>query len=94
MAQETRPIDANGMPDVSRLVHEVNRDGRPRLILADGESARLSPVRVPRRRADPSQADIQAALATAGAWKGLMDPEELKQRLREEQWDESPAPRL
>ncbi len=45
MTPEAHPIDAGGMPDVSRLVHEVNRTGRSRLIQADGEAARLSPAR-------------------------------------------------
>lgn len=44
MTPEAYPIDVGGMPDVSRLVHEVNRTGRSRLILADGEVARLSPA--------------------------------------------------
>jgi hypothetical protein len=33
------------MPALSELVHEVNRTGQPRLIEADGEVARLLPVR-------------------------------------------------
>ena len=45
MTREAQPIDASGMPDVSRLVHEVNRTGRPTLIQAGGEAARLSPAR-------------------------------------------------
>jgi hypothetical protein len=39
------PIDANEMPDVSRLVREVAQSGRPRLLTVNGYSALLSPAR-------------------------------------------------
>jgi hypothetical protein len=45
MTQEARVFDASDLPDVSQLVHEVNRSGQPLLIEADGEAARLSPAR-------------------------------------------------
>lgn len=51
MAQEAHVFDASSLPDISRLVHEVNRSGQPWLIEADGEAAQLAPARrVPRKR--------------------------------------------
>jgi hypothetical protein len=83
MTNEARPLDASSMPDVSRLVREVNRTGRPRLLQVDGETARLSPARRPRAQT-PAQAEFEAGLAAAfGAWKGLVDPEAFKRQRRE-----------
>ena len=83
MTSEAHPLDASNMPDVSRLVREVNRTGRPQLLEVDGETARLSPAR--RRRRDSETQDIfEAGLnATFGAWKDLVDPEQLKRQRRE-----------
>jgi hypothetical protein len=89
MARDAAPIDATNMPDVSRLVHEVNRTGRPRLLRANGETARLSPARPHRRPKAPSAADIAAALAVAGAWEGRLDFDQLKQDLAAAQWDDN-----
>jgi hypothetical protein len=79
------------MPDVSRLVHEVNRTGRSRVLRVNGDEATLSPAR--RRQRKPkkelSQEEFRAALhATFGAWKGLIDPEEFKRQRRELQIDD------
>ena len=85
MAQEARPLAVSTMPDVSRLVQDVNRTGRPRLLQVSGELARLSPAR-PRVRAQgtqPTPEAIAAALAAAGSWKGLIDPDEFKRQRRE-----------
>ena len=93
MAQEAGPIDARNMPDVCRLVHEVNQTGRARLIQVGGEMARLSPAR-PRARAQgkrPTPEAIEAALAAAGSWKGLIDPEEFKRQRQELQIDDRPV---
>jgi hypothetical protein len=89
MAQEARPIDASSMPDVSRLVHEVNQTGRPRLIQAGADTARLSPAR-PRRAASLTPVQREEILrATFGGWKGLIDPDQLKRELNELQQDDS-----
>ena len=42
------------MPDVARLVQDVNRSGRPRLLQAGDQAARLVPAR-PTRRPRPSR---------------------------------------
>jgi hypothetical protein len=93
MPSETTPVEAHSLPDVSRLVHEVNETGRPRLIKVDGEVARLSPAR-PRGRITGKRLSpraIEAALAAAGSWKGLVDPDEFKRQRRELQTDDKPV---
>jgi hypothetical protein len=89
MAREARPIDASGMPDVSRLVREVVRTGRARVLRVDGDEATLTPTR---RRRKPVNAmspeEFRAGLhATFGSLKDLIDPDEFK-RQRQEQVDE------
>lgn len=94
MARQARAIDASSMPDVARPVHDVNQTGRPRLIQAGGDTARLSPAR--RRRAaslTPAQRE-EILRATFGGWKGLVDPNQLKQELNDLQRDESTPRRL
>jgi hypothetical protein len=83
MAQEAQPIDVQTLPDMTRLAREVNETGKARLIQVGGDVVRLSPARprapLPRKRPTPD--DIQAALAAAGSWKGLVDAEQLKRDL-------------
>jgi hypothetical protein len=53
MARDAIPIDVSTMPDLARLVKEVARDGRPRVLReANADVAVISPVRgrAPRRR--------------------------------------------
>ncbi|MHB8575521.1 MAG: hypothetical protein ACYDCQ_09330 [Dehalococcoidia bacterium] len=89
MTREARPIDATDMPDVSRLVQEVNRTGRPRLLQVGGKSARLSPARAKRRVSTPSKVDIDASISAAGSWTGLVDADQLKRDLDEARGSES-----
>jgi hypothetical protein len=90
MANETQPFDASSLPDVSRLIHDVNRTGQPRLIQAGGEAARLSPARRPRRSAALTPLQREKLLrATFGGWKGLIDADQLKQDLQALQQDAS-----
>ena len=93
MPGEAWSIDASGMPDLARLVHEVNETGRTRLIQVDGETARLSAARPARRRSTLTAMQREEILrATFGSWKGLLDPDRLKRDLNELQRDE-PATR-
>ena len=90
MAQEARPIDARSLPDVARLVHEVNQTGRPQLIQVGGEAARLSPAR-PRRRTGKvttREEMLQVFAETHGAWNGLVDPDEFKRERERLQVDD------
>lgn len=96
-SEESEPIeiDITAMPDVVRLAHEVATSGRRCTLTENGAAvAVLAPARPRRRVRKPSPEVIQAALATAGSWAGLVDPDELKRHLREEQWDDRPPPRL
>ena len=93
MPGEAPPIDATGMPDLARLVHEVNETGRPRLIHAGGETARLSAARPARRRtALTARQREQILRATFGSWQGLVDPDRVKRELNELQRDEPTSP--
>jgi hypothetical protein len=90
MTREVARIDISTMPDLARLAREVARDGRRR-VLQEGSTdiAVLSPVRSSRRRARRvvTQADIDAALATFGAWRDTIDTEQLKRELDEARSD-------
>ncbi len=92
MVREVQPVTVHSMPDVSRLVHEVNETGRAQLIKVGSEVARLAPVRAHNRRTGqrPSSEQIRAALAAAGSWKGVVDPEEFKRQRRTLQEDDKP----
>ena len=85
MARELAPVDISTMPDLARLAEEVRSTGTPRRLRRGGEDvAILSPAR-PRRRTlkgkTVTQADIDAVMALAGAWKGQVDTEQLKRDL-------------
>ncbi|HZU75429.1 MAG TPA: hypothetical protein VFA70_01610 [Dehalococcoidia bacterium] len=90
MARDTAPIDASAMPDVSRLVQEVARTGKPCRLQSGDAEAVLSPIRPRRRRQALTPAEREKALqAFLGAWKGLIDPDQLKRELNELQRDDS-----
>ena len=97
MTREAAPIDLSTMPDLARLAREVARDGRPRVLREDGaDVAVLSPAR-PRLRLKGkriTEADIADSLAAAGAWKDLLDTEQLKRDLDAARSDNSPPVRL
>lgn len=81
------------MPDLVRLAREVAETGTPRMLREHGaDLAILAPAPARRRpRKQPiTQADIEAALAVAGAWKDWMDPEEFKRERRELQVHDRP----
>jgi hypothetical protein len=81
MAHDLQPIDATNIPDLARLVHEVNQTGQAQLIRANGDTARLSPAQPRRRGRQPTKADIEASLAAAGSWQSLIDAEQLERDL-------------
>jgi hypothetical protein len=95
VTNEARPIDATRMPDVSRLIHEVNRTGRSQIVEAGGEAARLSPATLRHGRTDLTPAQREAQLRKAfGAWKGLVDAEQLKRDLDAARGSDSRLPEL
>ena len=74
MAHETAYIDLNSKPDLARVARELARTGGRVVLREDGmDLAVLSPARPKRRLRGkrPTQADIDAALATFGAWKEI-----------------------
>ena len=81
MPRKATPIDVSAMPEVSRLVREVTRTGRARLLEVNGDAALLSPA-PPRRRATKtaSRARLGAAfLAARGALPPLSPPRTLSE---------------
>jgi hypothetical protein len=97
MAREATPIDLSTMPDLARLAREVARDGTPRVLREEGtDVAVLAPVRAPRRpkRKVLTPAQIEAVLATAGAWKGLVDVEQFKRDIKAARGDHRPPVEL
>ncbi len=96
MAQETRPITVTALPEATRIAREVNETGKARLVQFGGDVVRLAPARRRRQAAGnrPTPEAIEAALAAAGGWKGLVDPEQFKRDRRELQIDDKPVRRL
>lgn len=81
------PIDITKMPDLVRLVEEMETSNHPRLLKRDSKPvAMLTPVgdswETPNRKAK-SQRHYKAFLATAGSLQGLIDAETLKEDIRE-----------
>ena len=97
MAQELIPIDISTMPELARLAEEAARTEQPRLLRRDTtDVAILSPARPRRRRKwkTITEADRAAALAAAGSWQGLVDPEQLKRDLDEARSSDRPPVEL
>ena len=99
MTQELPPIDITSNPELARLVEEVARTQSPRRLTRGATDVA---VLIPARRVGRTKrtdgddaAERAAALATTfGAWKELVDPEQLKRELAEAQSDDRPAPDL
>jgi hypothetical protein len=72
------------MPDLVSLAEEVARTRTPRVLQrGDEEVAVRMPLRAPRRSGKRvTQAEIVAARATFGAWKGHIDAEQLKRDIK------------
>ena len=87
-----------GNPELERLAEEVARTQSPRRLTRGATNvAVLIPARRAGRkmRTNKAAAEREAALAaTFGAWKDLVDPEQLKRELAEAQSDDRPAPHL
>lgn len=98
MAREAEPLDldAEAMPELARLAREVARTGRARVLRENGVDIAVIAPATPEDRSDriawkkPTPEQIEAALASAGGWKGLVDPEEFKRQRRELQVDDRP----
>ena len=95
MAEEATAIDISSMPEVARLAQEVAKTGRPHVLRQeDRDVAVLSPARPRRGRLKGkavTQADIDAALSVAGAWRDWINPDEFKRERRELQVHDRPT---
>ena len=98
MSDQARALELDEIheSELARLAREVRRTRTPIVLRESGQDlAIMSPAgRAPRRRRRGkavTQADIDAALATAGAWKDLIDVDQFKQDLNEAQSDDRPA---
>ena len=91
MAHEAQPITVQALPEAARLADEVNATGKARLVRFGGTVVRLAPAHPRRARAgkQPTPETVQAALAAAGGWKGLVDPDAFKRQRRELQVDDA-----
>ncbi len=99
MPEKPLPIDLATMPDLARLADEVARTGTARVLQRDKKNvAVLVPARAGGRRRrgrGTTPADRAATLAiTFGAWKDLVDADQLKRELTEAQSDDRPALQL
>lgn len=96
MARElARPIDISTLSpaDLLRVVEEVRTTKEPRVLERDSEPvAMLTPLPTRRRghRTSSPDAVLAAVRATAGAWKGLVDGEQLKKAIKEARGSDRP----
>ncbi|HEY7064299.1 MAG TPA: hypothetical protein VII06_22675 [Chloroflexota bacterium] len=94
MAREI-DVDVTNAPELLRLAEEVQATKTPRVLSRDHEPlAAVVPIARRRRNASPSEADLAAALASAGAWKGLVDTEALKREIKEARGSNRPPVEL
>jgi hypothetical protein len=100
MERKLKPLDISALPDLLRLVDVIVEADEPLVLRRRGEDvAVLTPVvhrghpGTRRPAIDDAEAE-RAFLATAGSWKGLVDAEQLKARIRAERGSDRPAPEL
>ena len=97
MVAEPVPVDLDTLPDLAALAEEVRRTGTPRVLRRDGEDvALLMPPRRAKHRQDaptPNEA-LRALEASFGAWRGLVDGEQLKRDLRSARGNRRPPVQL
>ena len=94
MERKLEPLDISALPDLLRLVDEIVEADEPLVLRRRGEDvAVLTPVG--HRAAHDNERGVtddgaaeRAFLAAAGGWKGLVDAEQLKERIRAERGSE------
>jgi hypothetical protein len=80
------PIDITTMPDLARIVEEVEATKTPRELRRENKTvavimpARRAPAK---KKREKTKADYEAFLSAAGGWKGLVDTEQLKKDIYE-----------
>ena len=87
MTEESHSFDVGTNPELARLAGRVRTSNRPLLLTERGETvAVLVPVKhpEPHRRARPFTPEDDAAfLSSAGAWRGNVDVDRLKEGFAE-----------
>ena|SRR5436190_536004 len=82
MGKEIIPLDITDAPELERLAEEVHRTRSARVLRRNDVDLAIvlpvAPSSKQRRGAVKTQADYDAALASAGGWRGLVDTEQLK----------------
>jgi hypothetical protein len=77
------PVEIASNADLLRVIDEVHRTQRLRPVSRHHEPiAVVSPVRPRRAAKRPSEADLAATRASAGAWQGLVDVAQFKRANR------------
>jgi hypothetical protein len=97
MPREAMYNDVTAVQDFPRLAREIARTGKAQVFRDNGEAlVVVSPARPVKRHAakTPTAKAIEAALAAAGSWKGLVDPEEFKRQRQQLQIDDKPVRNL
>jgi hypothetical protein len=92
MAEEPAAIDISNMPDLLSVVAKVRTSNQPLVLRQDSEDVAVV-VPLPGNQLQArAPDDCEAALATAGSWKDLVDGETLKEHLDAERGsDRAPA---
>ena len=94
-----KTVDVTHREELRRLAEEVARSGEDRALTVKGReiavisplSRSLGPIVRPRKRSKGAYARF---LSSACGWKGLIDTEEFKRRIRETREITKPAPNL
>lgn len=75
MTADPRPIDISAMPDLMRLVKEVEATKKPRKLVRNNKPvAVLMPTNkslLPKKKRVKTKADFEAFLSAAGGWKDI-----------------------
>lgn len=85
MARAVEAVDVTDLPDLRRIAEEVRDTGRPCLLrIGDEGVALVVPIEEEtNRRGRPTAEDEAASRASFGAWRGIVDGEQLKRDIAE-----------
>ena len=75
------PIDITTIPDLARIVEEVETTKKPRELRRDNKTVAVIAPAIHKR--EKTRADYAAFKSAAGGWKGLVDTEKLKRDIYE-----------
>ena len=92
MAQQLRSVDVSDSPVLRDLVEEVTRTQKAKRLRVGASDMEVvvSPAKVRSRRHSLTLEERREQLhASFGAWKDLIDPEQLKRELNELQRDDT-----